>query len=240
MDAQFEQRTLEAEDGHWWYQGRRAIVLDAVARLTRGHSGDVRTLDAGCGGGRLLVELSRIGPVVGIEPSPASRSRSLERRAGDVLDASIEALPFEDGHFDVVLSLDVLEHLDDDRAALRELRRVTAPGGAAVITVPAHPRLWSRHDELNHHRRRYRRRDLQAAASASGWTVERTTHFTTLLMPVAIAARAIDRGDGLQIPPAPVNAALRGTLGLERALIRAGASLPAGMSLLTELRRGSG
>jgi SAM-dependent methyltransferase len=145
-------------------------------------------------------------------------------------------LPFADDEFDLATALDVLEHLDDDGAALAELRRVVRPGGALVVTVPAHPRLWSRHDELNHHRRRYTRSSLRAPAVAGGWEVARLTHFNTLLLPVAAVLRRFDRGDGLEIPPAPLNRALEVPLRLERAAIGAGISLPAGLSLLAELR----
>jgi SAM-dependent methyltransferase len=152
-----------------------------------------------------------------------------------VVDGSLEALPFPDGEFDLAVCLDVLEHLDDDRGALAELRRVVRAGGALVVTVPAHPRLWSRHDEANHHRRRYTRPTLRAAAEAGGWSVRRLTHFNSLLLPVAAALRQFDRGDGLEIPPAPVNRALELPLDLERRAIAAGVAFPFGLSLLAEL-----
>ncbi len=235
MDPELERRTLAAEDGHWWYRGRRAIVLEA-ARRSLGVDPRPRILDAGCGGGAVLAELARLGTAVGLEPSATSRERALARGGGEVLDGGLEALPFADDEFDLALTLDVLEHLDDDRAALAELRRVVRPGGALVVTVPAHPRLWSRHDELNHHRRRYTRASLRAAATGGGWAVARLTHFNSLLLPAAALARRFDRGDGLEIPPAPLNRALELPLGLERRAIAAGLSLPFGLSLLAELR----
>jgi len=110
------------------------------------------------------------------------------------------------------------------------------PGGALVVTVPAHPRLWSRHDELNHHRRRYKRATLRAAAVGGGWRVARLTHFNSLLLPAAAALRRFDRGDGLEIPPAPLNRALELPLEAGRVAIGAGVSFPFGLSLLAELR----
>ena len=234
MEEELERRTLAAEDQHWWYRGRRAIVLDAVERALPADSRP-RMLDAGCGGGATLAELSLRGEAIGLEPSELSRRRALERGT-EVVDGTLERLPFEDGRFDLGLVLDVLEHLDDDVAGLAELRRVIRPGGALIVTVPAHPRLWSRHDDLNHHRRRYTRAMIAAAAAESGWAVELLTHFNTLLLPVALAARAFGRGDGLSVPPRPVNAVLEGTLQLERRAIRAGARLPGGLSLLAALR----
>jgi SAM-dependent methyltransferase len=240
MDAELERRTLAAEDAHWWYRGRRAIVLDSAHRLLGADGaspGALRILDAGCGGGRVLSDLSGLGDAIGLEPSETSRAKALSRGAAEVVDGTLEGLPFDDDSFELATCLDVLEHTDDDRPALRELHRVVRSGGGLVVTVPAHPRLWSRHDDLNHHRRRYTRTSLAAAATETGWRVERLTHFNAILLPVALVARRFDRSDGLDIPPAPINRALEATLQLERLAIRAGLRLPVGLSLLAELRR---
>jgi SAM-dependent methyltransferase len=236
MDSALEQRSLDAEDGHWWYRGRRRIVLDAVRRVS-GDGGDLAILDAGCGGGAELAALSGRGTRTGMEPSPLSRRAALERGAGEVLDATIEDMPFAEGAFDLALALDVLEHVDDDRLALGELRRVVRPGGSLIVTVPAYPRLWTRHDDLNEHRRRYTSRTLRAASTDAGWSVERVTHFNMILLPVSVVSRRRYRHDGFGIPPAPVNVALQAPLQLERLAIRARLRLPAGLSLLAELRR---
>ena len=138
----------------------------AAAALLRGRRrAGARLLDAGCGTGG---NLAAFGPGRGVDPAPeavaACRARGL-----DVVQARLEALPFDDGAFDLVLATDVLEHVDDDVAALRELRRVAAPGAVLLVTVPAHPRLWSAHDVALHHRRRYRRAELLARLRAAGW-----------------------------------------------------------------------
>ena len=236
MDDELERRTLAAEDALWWYQGRRRVVMDSVQRAIAEVVAP-RFLDAGCGGGATLTALAPLGACTGLEPSPPAREKALGRGVAAVVDGSIERLPFADASFDIALALDVIEHLDDDGPALRELHRVVVGGGSCIVTVPAHPRLWSRHDELNHHRRRYTRRSLRAAAAGAGWEVARVTHFTTLLLPVATLARLVSRSDGLDIPPAPVNAALRATIVAEAALIRRGVRFPFGLSLLAELRR---
>lgn len=235
MDPSLERSTLDAEDRHWWYRGRQRVVMDAARRRIRAGT-TPRILDAGCGGGATLVDLAALGPASGLEPSPLSREKALARSVADVVDGRLEALPFADASFDLMLVLDVIEHLDDPALALRELRRVVAPGGAGIVTVPAHPRLWSRHDERNHHRRRYTRESLTTTARAGGWRVERITHFMTALLPLAILARAAGN-EGFDVPPRPVNRALQGTIEAEAALIRRGASFPAGLSLLAELSR---
>ena len=142
------------------------------------------------------------------------------------------------------MSLDVIEHLQDDLRALRELRRVVAPGGALLITVPAYQWLWSGHDEINHHHRRYTRRSLQRVAEQAGWETVRTTYFNSLLLPVAIVLRVLDRFStkttesslDLWVPPAPVNWLLERPLALEAAVIGRGGRIPAGLSLLTLFR----
>ena len=102
-------------------------------------------------------------------------------------------MPFEASRFDLITCLDVLEHIEDDRGALRELRRVARPGGVLLTTVPAYPRLWSSHDELNQHCRRYTRPELLSRAVEAGWHPRRTTHFNALLLPVAAAWRLGER-----------------------------------------------
>ena len=104
-----------------------------------------------------MVELARLGEVTGIELSPTSVAVARARNVGEVVEGSVEELPFEDDSFDFAVCLDVIEHLDDDLQTLRELRRVVRPGGRLLVTVPAYPSLWSSHDVVNHHRRRYTR-----------------------------------------------------------------------------------
>jgi SAM-dependent methyltransferase len=179
-----------------------------------------------------------------VELSPASVSLARERDAGEVLEGSVLDMPFDDGSFDLSVSFDVIEHLEDDVGALRELRRVTKPGGALLVTVPAYQWLWSGHDEINHHHRRYNRRTLLAAAVGAGWQQERSAHFNSLLLPVAIMLRALERFKpsttksslDLWVPPAPFNWALRQPLNLEAAVIGRGGSIPAGLSLLAVFR----
>jgi SAM-dependent methyltransferase len=201
-------------------------------------------LDAGCGSGRNMVELARHGTVTGIELSPTSVAVARDRHSGEVIEGSVLDMPFEDDSFDLTVSLDVIEHLQDDVAALRELRRVTKPGGALLVTVPAYQWLWSGHDEINHHHRRYNRRTLRAAAHAAGWQEQSSAHFNSLLLPIAILLRALERFKpsttksslDLWVPPAPLNWALRQPLHLEAAVIGRGGSIPAGLSLLAVYR----
>ncbi len=242
MQREYELRTHRAEDRHWWYQGRRRVLERAIARL--GLAKEARILDAGCGSGRNMVDLARYGAVTGVELSPTSVRLARERCAGEVIEGSVMEMPFDDGSFDLVVILDVMEHLSDDVGAFVELRRIVAPGGALLVTVPAYQWLWSGHDEINCHHRRYSRRALVAAANSAGWRWQHTTHFNALVLPIAILLRALDRINpkatksrlDLWVPPRPVNWLLRQPLNWEAAVIGHGGSIPVGLSLLAVFR----
>ena len=191
-----------------------------------------------------MLDLARHGTVTGVELSPASATLARARHAGEVYEGSVLEMPFPDGSFDLAVSLDVIEHLEDDLGALRELRRAVAPGGALLLTVPAYQWLWSGHDVINHHHRRYTRRSLQRVAEEAGWRQVRTTYFNSLLLPVAILLRVMDRVDtkttesslDLWVPPEPLNWVLERPLALEAALIARGGRIPSGLSLLAVYR----
>jgi SAM-dependent methyltransferase len=242
MDRDYELQTHQAEDRHWWYRGRRSVLERVVADLRL--PARARILDAGCGSGRNMVELARHGTVTGIELSPTSVGLARERDAGEVVEGSVLDMPFDADAFDLAASLDVIEHLQDDLQALRELRRVVAPGGALLLTVPAYQWLWSGHDEINHHHRRYTRRSLQHTGEQAGWQQVRTTYFNSLLLPAAILLRVLDRFSrkttesslDLWVPPEPLNRLLELPLTLESAMIGRGGRIPAGLSLLAVFR----
>lgn len=250
---------LDHDERHWWYRGRRRIVGDAVAAL--GLAPGARVLDAGCGSGRTLDELAarpEVAAVAGIDASPEGVALARRRGHADVREGRVEELPWPGASFDLVLSLDVIEHTPDDGAALRELRRVTAPGGRLLITVPAYQALWSRHDVVNRHFRRYDRAMVRALAAGTGWRVERMTSFNLLLLPAAAAVRLAQRPRGgagagaaahrseLELTPGPLNRLLELPLRAEAAWLRRRGrrgeprSLPAGLSLLAVLRRDDG
>jgi SAM-dependent methyltransferase len=241
MDRNYELQTHLAEDRHWWYRGRRRVLEGVIAALPL--PAPARILDAGCGSGRNLLELARRGEVSGIELSEASVALARERHAGEVLVGSVLDMPYASDSFDLAVCLDVIEHLQDDRGALGELRRVVAHGGSLLVTVPAYECLWSTHDEINHHCRRYSARTLRRAAENAGWRTARITHFNSLLLPVATLLRTLARlhratsetSLDLWIPPEPVNSLLQLPLNLEAALISRGRRIPAGLSLLALL-----
>lgn len=242
MDRDYELQTHRAEDRHWWYRGRREVIERAIAALELPAVG--RILDAGCGSGRNMVELSRRGVVTGVELSDTSVALARGRGAGEVISGSVLEMPFADDSFDLATCLDVIEHLEDDLAALRELRRVVAPDGSLLVTVPAYQWLWSGHDEINHHFRRYTRSSLQRTAEQAGWREVRATYFNSLLLPVAVLLRVLERFSrkptesslDLWVPPRPLNRLLERPLLLEARMIGRGWRIPAGLSLLAVFR----
>ncbi|MEA2462109.1 MAG: hypothetical protein QOH90_2286 [Actinomycetota bacterium] len=235
------QAMLSRDEEHWWYRGRRRVLRAELDRLPL--QPGARLLDAGCGSGRTLDELVRYGRVSGVDLSPDAVDAARRRGHDDVRVARVEQLPFADATFDVVTCLDVVEHTPDDRATLAELRRVTRPGGLLLVTVPAYQALWSWHDVVNRHFRRYDSSSLRAAACAAGWAVVTDTHFNSLLLAPAAAVRLTQRHrrthahSDLDLTPSVLNGALELPLRLESRLVAAGTRLPAGLSLLAVLRR---
>jgi SAM-dependent methyltransferase len=227
----------ELEDRHWWFRSRRRVV---AALLTQaGVAGSPRILDAGCGTGRNLVEYAQLGEAEGVDFSAEAvefcRLRGLEH----VQRAALEQLPYEGGRFDLIVATDVIEHLDDDRRALTELRRVAADGGRLVVTVPAYTWLWSRHDESLHHKRRYTAPRLAAQMRAAGWEPQLKTYFFTTMLPAVAAVRAFRRGESsngseqsdLELTAPWLSRLLELPVRAEAGLIGRGVRLPAGVSV---------
>jgi SAM-dependent methyltransferase len=247
MDDRLMKAMLDVDEYHWWYRGRRRIIRAELERIPLPTGAEV--LDAGCGSGRTLEELTDFGHVSGIELNPQAAEVARGRGAFDVRIGRLEEMPWDSATFDLITCLDVIEHTPDDRATLRELRRVCKPGGWLLVTVPAYQALWSEHDEANHHFRRYARRTLRAAALEAGWQVDRMTSFNSLLLAPAAAVRLakrrkLRRGNGngdykpdLQIGPAWLNGVLERPLQAEATWLARGRTLPAGLSLLAVMRK---
>ncbi len=152
-------------------------------------------------------------------------------------------IPFRD-HFDVVGAFDVIEHMEDDEAALREIGRALKPGGGLLLTVPQHRFLWSAADDFSRHKRRYSRAEIVGTLRRSSFTVLSATSFFTFLLPVQLAVRwrqrrchtPFDPRSELRVP-AGVNTLLDWLSRFEQLAPRAGVSLPAGGSLLVVARR---
>jgi SAM-dependent methyltransferase len=235
-------RMFENEDRYWWFVSRRELVIDLIARYVK--VPDPVIVDVGCGTGATAIALGRFGRVVGVDFSPLALEASASRGLGELVRARAEAIPLASSSVDAIVATDILEHLDDDLAALAEFRRILKPGGQAVITVPAYQCLWSEHDLALMHRRRYRAFQLGERADRAGFRRVRLGYALSLLFPLALG-RVLKRHDGdnsrppeAQIKPVPkwLNAALIRFQRFETALFRR-RSLPWGLSVVTVLEK---
>jgi SAM-dependent methyltransferase len=232
---------FELEDRHWWFVGRRRIFLSFLnSHLPPRPDGARRILDVGCGTGTMIGHLRRYGEVSGVDPSPEAVSFCRERGIEGVSRLDGLPLPFDDGRFDLVTAFDVIEHIDDDTATLRDLRRVLRPDGRLLVSVPAFRFLWGPQDEISEHKRRYTAGELAGRLRAADFSVLRLTYFNTLLFPPIAAIRLLRpyqpgsadlRSDFTMTRSRWQNRLLGGAFGLEAGLVRR-TRLPFGVSIL--------
>lgn len=233
-EAYLEMARVEGE--HWWFRGRRTIVESLIENMDLPASAQI--LEAGCGTGGNLRLLSRFGEVSAFDMSETACAFAREQcpaatvRQGHCPDD----IPYPDARFDLICLLDVLEHLERDDDALVALGSKLAGGGRLLLTVPAYPMLWSSHDEFLHHHRRYRATQLTQLLDHAGFSVERVSHFNTLLFPVAALSRLAARlsntpAGGTGVPVKMLNAALYKIFAAERMLLSR-TNLPFGVSLV--------
>lgn len=249
MTAAFPEESfalLEAlEDRSFWFRARNELLCWALGR----YFPNARSFfELGCGTGYVLRGLEQRYPdlrLAGGEIAPqglAVARRRLVRATLHELDG--RSLPFQD-EFDVVGAFDVLEHIDDDTRVLEQLHVATSRNGGLLVTVPQHPRLWSRVDEFSRHVRRYTRTELVSKAERAGWRPVRVTSFVSALLPVLALSRLRERRlspddydpQTEHSLPRVVDLPLGAAMAVERALIRLGVSFPAGGSLLLVARR---
>jgi SAM-dependent methyltransferase len=233
----------ELEETHWWFAGRRRIIASFVEEICR-QIGEARPriLDVGCGTGANLAMLKRYGDAEGVDVSQEAVDFCYRRGLTHVRRSAAESLPYADNSFDLVTALDVLEHLDDDAAALNEMRRVLRPEGYALLFVPAFMFLWGVQDDVSNHRRRYTLDGLRYALRAAGFEVERATYANISFFLPIILGRTLMRVTGVRprsennINVAALNPAFGRVFGAERFLLRH-LNLPFGVSALCVARR---
>ena len=237
MDRVVYDRMAAHDSTHWWYRARRDILADYLTRYAGLREG-ARILEIGCGTGHNLPMLAAFGAVDAIEIDPAARAIAGRRLGKEVGAAPLPALTgVPKGHYDLIAVLDVVEHIEDDVAALRAMRERLAPGGRILITVPAHQWMWSAHDVVNHHHRRYSRATLAKAITDAGLRPRKLGYFNSLLFPLAAGARVAGRLTGRDDsddapPPAPVNRLFETIFRLERHLVGR-LPMPPGVSIVT-------
>lgn len=249
MEERYYSEYFEVEDRHWWFVGRRRIFMRLLDRhLGPDAGGRRRVLDVGCGTGTMIGHLARYGEPEGVDADARAVAMCHRRGLEGVRHVESPPLPWEDRSFDLVTALDVLEHADDDRGLLLELRRVTRPGGLVLVSVPAFRWLWGPQDDISHHRRRYVARELEERVSAAELELRHLSYFNTLLFPPIAAIRLLRprrrasadvRSDFELTRPGRVNDLLGRLFGAEAAAVER-FRLPFGVSILALAARPGG
>ena len=237
MEREVFDRMADVDSRHWWFVARRRIIARFLEEHLPHGGAPLRILEIGCGTGSNLPMLQAFGVVEAIEPDGGARRIARDRFAVPIRDGMLpDGLDVPDGAYDLIVMLDVLEHVEDDAAALAAVKRKLAPGGRLLLTVPAMPWLWSSHDEAHHHFRRYTAGRLTGALSAARYTIRHRSHFNTLLFPLICAARLAGwitgrRGGDDAMPGALANRVLGAVFASERGWV-ARRSIGVGVSML--------
>jgi SAM-dependent methyltransferase len=233
----------QVEGKHWWFAGRRQIIKSFIERICAAlQSERPHILDIGCGTGANLELLADFGETEGVDVSEEALAFCRARGLQNVRQGAAENLPYEDGSFDLVTALDVVEHLDDDVAGLREMRRVLRPDGRALLFVPAFMFLWGVQDDVSHHRRRYTSAGLQRVVKAAGFEVESATYANITFFGPILLGRLLLRVTGTRVASenninvGALNGLLGRILGAESAVLRH-LNLPFGVSAICVARR---
>jgi SAM-dependent methyltransferase len=243
FDPELFARLAEVEDESFWFRARNRLLVQLVSEVA---APGARFLEVGCGTGYVLEALVRECGLSATGSDPFAAALAFARRRvpeASFIELDARTMPYEQC-FDLAGAFDVLEHIDDDVAVLRGLRKAIRPGGFVVVTVPQHPALWSAADTYAHHVRRYRRHELADRVRESGLVPIRITSFVSSLLPLMAISRwrarrdprAYDPIDDLVLPR-PLNRVFEWILDGERRLIGRGVNLPFGGSLVLVARR---
>lgn len=191
-EAYLEMENLEKT--HWWYHGRRKVIKEQISLLDLPENASI--LEIGCGTGGNLKMLSAYGHVSAIETNDFARKVAIKnnKNIAEIYPGSApNNIPFKNVKFDLICMFDVLEHIEDELSTLNALKKILAPNGKIILTVPAYQWLWSTHDEYHHHYRRYSKKNIIFIASELGFYINKISFFNTLLFPIAAAMRLLTR-----------------------------------------------
>ena len=235
MERVVYEKMAELDQRHWWYRARREVLAALIRRKARPPPARSCSRSAAAPGttSRCSANSARSKDSNWTtKPVQSPRSGS----AGTVISAplpELEGVP--ERHYDLIGAFDVIEHIDDDKAAMNSIAKRLKRGGRLVVTVPAHQWMWSAHDVVNHHKRRYSKRALRQLIESSPLRLETIGYFNSLLFPLAVGERLSSKLRGkddadLSLPPKPLNSALERAFAAERHLVGR-LPLPPGLSL---------
>jgi len=204
LEKEMQQHTYaimdEAEGSHWWFVGRRAILEGFLKQIIQNPKSKIQNpkiLDVGCGTGANLQMLAHFGEAEGVDISEDALE-FCRRKGLKVQKGLAETLPFDEETYNVVTALDVIEHLDDDIAGLKEMFRVLKTGGKALIFVPAFMWLWGVQDDVSNHRIRYTKKQIVERLETAGFTVVRATYANWTFFAPILAGRTLMRLTGIR------------------------------------------
>ncbi|HEX3423591.1 MAG TPA: class I SAM-dependent methyltransferase [Sphingomicrobium sp.] len=235
MERAAYREMADLDQRHWWYRARRQIIEELIRREVRPPE-RATILEIGCGTGHNLEMLGRFGRVDAIELDDESRSIAQSRLGRDIMSARLPELNgIAERHYDLIAALDVIEHIDNDVEAIAAISTRLRPGGKFLMTVPAHPWMWSAHDAVNHHKRRYSKAALKQLINESPLRLDKVGYFNSLLFPLAVADRLVSKLRGkdeaeVKLPSTPINSGLEAVFASERHLVGR-LPLPPGLSL---------
>lgn len=193
MQKEYYHEYARLETSHWWFTARLNILTNVITDCLAGKpNNEVAILNAGVATGNTTRMLQKFGPVTSVEYDSDCCDYLRSKTNIEVTQASLTRLPFADNSFDVVCAFDVIEHIENDQQAIGEINRVLKPDGIAVITVPAYNFLWSQHDEINHHWRRYSLSQLKRMVRKK-LSIRYISYFNFFLFPPIGLARLVGR-----------------------------------------------
>lgn len=245
MNKEFYAEYFEVEDRHWWFLGRRRVLLSLLERFLPEGASRRRIVDIGCGTGTMLSHLSRFGVTEGADGDPEAVRFCKERGYSDIQTVRLPLLPYDDASFDLVTLLDVLEHVDEDLETLESVLRVLRPGGIFLLAVPAYRFLWGRQDEISLHKRRYVITEIRDLLRRAGFETIKLSYFNTFLFPFIAVIRILRPfRPGVEAPqsdfsfPTPrwVNALLAAIFGSESVFLQ-WVNFPFGVSICAVARK---
>jgi SAM-dependent methyltransferase len=232
----------EVEDSHWWFVARREIISESIDACNLPHEAAI--LEVGCGTGGNLQMLAKKGLVDAIEMDPGAlkfAKTKADNFANIQMGTCPSSIPFEGKKYDLICLFDVLEHIEDDFGTLQTLKQRLTKDGIILITVPAYQWLWSSHDEDLHHKKRYTINEITNLADSADLTVVTKTHFNTLLFPLAVITRLLNKllgnkfSTGSSLPAYYINSLFKNIFSIERFVINR-AAIPFGVSILIKLQ----
>lgn len=234
------------EQSYWWHLGKLDIINVYLSMATKKHSSKLKILNVGCGTGGTVPVLEKFGQVDNVDISAEAVKYMLGKGFERVFQTDATRLPFKSKNYDLIVAFDVLEHIKEDSRAIDEWKRVLKPKGKIILSVPAYPWLWSKHDEVMHHFRRYSRKDLSVLAKKHNFKTKKLSYaFMFTLLPLIVfrgfyKLSPLDRQNKKfstksKIPKS-LNSILVKLISFEAKILRK-FSLPAGSSLFVILNK---